>query len=192
MEENPIPALIAALSAVGLGQIALYAPLVVAFAAVLAAILPQPQPDSSWAPVRKLLDLLAMNFGAARNASQTSSTPPSSVVQSIFVFSFAALSLVACSASSLTATNAQLTTDIQAANTVAVQDARLFCAVATPTGPLVVAVANAAGVPVVATGTAKVVVDTACAAANGIPVVPPAVGSPVVTVAAPIPPASPS
>ena len=53
-------------------------------------------------------------------------------------------------------------------------------------------VANAAGVPVVATGTAKVVVDTACAAANGIPVVPPAVGSPVVTVAAPIPPASPS
>ena len=192
MEANPIPALIAALSAVGLDRLALYAPLIVACAAVLAAILPQAQTSSPWAPMRKLLDLLAMNVGAARNAPPSSSSPSTpTAIQNLFVLGVFSLSLTACSASSLTTNNAQLTADIQAANTVAVQDARLFCAVVTPTGPLVVAVADAAGAPVVATGAAKAVVDTACAAANGIPVVPPAVGSPVVTVAAPIPPASP-
>ena len=191
MEANPIPALIAALSAVGFDHLALYAPLVVAASAVLAAILPQAQPTSPWAPVRKLLDLLALNVGAARNAPPTSSSPSTpAAIQNLMVLGAFSLLLAACSASSLTTNNAQLTADIQAANTVLAQDARLFCAVATPAGPLVVAVADAAGAPVVATGTAKAVVDTACAAANGIPVVPPAVGSPVVTVATPIPPAS--
>jgi hypothetical protein len=67
--DNPISALLAALGGVpGVGPFLVYAPVLIALAAVLAAVLPVPAPDSPWAPARRLLDLVAMNFGAARNA----------------------------------------------------------------------------------------------------------------------------
>jgi hypothetical protein len=69
MESSPIAALVAALSGTPLAPLAVYAPLVIAVAAVLAAILPTPGTGSPWLPVRKLLDLLAFNVGSARNAS---------------------------------------------------------------------------------------------------------------------------
>ena len=100
-----------------------------------------------------------------------------------------AFALAACTTP---AQQAQIATAVQNANTVALQDARLFCAVATPTGPLVIAVANAAGAPVIATGTAKAVVDASCAAVNGIPTSPPTVGTTVPTVAAPVPATAPT
>lgn len=187
MEANPIPALVSALAAAGLGQIAIYAPLVIAAAAVLAAVLPQPVAGSSWAPARRLLDLLAMNIGSAKNASG-STGGGSTAAGVIAAFCVGCLSLTACSAQQMTAGNSTVVADIQAANAVVVQDARLFCAVATPAGPLVVSVANAAGAPIVATGAAKVAVDLACAAANGIPVSPPAVGTAVPTVTTAIAP----
>jgi hypothetical protein len=71
METNAIPALAAALAGTPLAPLALYLPLAIAIAAVLAAILPIPAPDSPWQPLRKLLDLLAMNIGAARNKEPT-------------------------------------------------------------------------------------------------------------------------
>jgi hypothetical protein len=66
--DNPIAALITALAGTPLAPVAVYAPLVIAVSAVLAAILPQPVAGSPWAPARKLLDLLALNVGSARNA----------------------------------------------------------------------------------------------------------------------------
>jgi hypothetical protein len=187
METNPIPALMSALAAAGLGKIVMYAPVVVAVAAVLAATLPQPAANSPWRSARRLLDLLAMNVGAAKNASSGAggASPPISVIA---MFCLGALGLSACSAPQIAAANATAVADVQAVNAVVVQDARLFCAVATPTGPLVVAVANAAGAPIIATGAAQAAVNTACAAANGIPVSPPAVGTSVPTVTTTIAP----
>ena len=187
MEPNPISALVAALAGTSLAPLAVYAPLIVTCAAILAAILPQPVAGSPWKPARRLLDLLAMNIGAAKNISAPGAPPTSLTTGALFI-AFAVASLAGCSATQ----NAQVVADIQTANTVAIQDARLFCAVATPAGPVVVAVANAAGAPVIATGTAQVVVNAACAAANGIPVVPPPVGSTVATVAAVVAPGTPT
>ena len=182
MEINPIPALVSALADAGLGQIAMYSPVVIAASAVLAAVLPHPAADSLWAPARRLLDLLAMNVGSAKNASGGSGSG-SAAVGMIAALCVGGLGLAACSAQQMAADNSAIVADVQAVNSVVVQDTRLFCAVATPSGPLVVSVANAAGVPIVATGAAKTAVDIACAAANGIPVAPPAVGTTVPTVA---------
>jgi hypothetical protein len=187
MEPNLISALVAALANTSLAPLAVYAPLVVTVAAVLAAILPQPTSDSPWQPARRLIDLLAMNVGAAKNASNAGAVTSTSTVMGLFI-SCALASLAGCSA----AQNAQVVANLQNVNTVAVQDARLFCAVATPAGPVVVAVANAAGAPVIATGTAQIVVNSACAAVNGIPVIAPPVGSPVATVAALVAPNTPT
>lgn len=68
METNAIASLIAAVANIpGLGAVAVYAPATIALAAVLAAVLPTPATGSPWLPARKLLDLVAMNFGNATN-----------------------------------------------------------------------------------------------------------------------------
>ena len=189
MESNQIQSLIAALVGVNLASVASYVPLAIAVSAILAAILPQPNVNSPWVPVRKLIDLLAMNIGSAKNATEISSATAShSSSLGVLVAFGCTLSLVACSA----AQNAQFVSDVQSANAIAVQDARLFCAVATPTGPLVVALADSAGAPVVATGTAATVVKAACGAISGIPVSPPNVGAVVPTVAASVPDGTPT
>jgi hypothetical protein len=68
-----------------------------------------------------------------------------------------------------------------------VVDGQLFCARATPAGPLIVAIADAAGVPVVVTGMASSAVAAICAVIAAIPVTPPAnpAQAPVVAVALP-------
>ena len=76
MDPNPFAALIAALSGTALAPLAVYVPLLVAVAAMLAAVLPQPAPDSPWVPLRKLLDLAAMNVGAAKNLPSHADTSP--------------------------------------------------------------------------------------------------------------------
>ena len=68
MEPSLFSVLVAALANTGLAPLAVYAPITVAVAAILAAILPQPAPDSPWLPARKLLDLVALNVGSAKNA----------------------------------------------------------------------------------------------------------------------------
>jgi hypothetical protein len=47
--------------------VATYAPLVSAVASLLSAIFPAPAEGSRWVPVRRILDILAMNFGHATN-----------------------------------------------------------------------------------------------------------------------------
>lgn len=69
METNPLTAFVAALANTSLAPLAAYLPLVVSVAALLAAILPNPAPGSSWFPLRKLLDLLALNIGTAKNTT---------------------------------------------------------------------------------------------------------------------------
>ena len=188
MEPNPLPALVAAMAGTGLAPIVVYVPLVVAISAVLAAIFPQPASNSPWFPLRRLLDLLAMNVGSARNLPSAPASTSSSTLPAVLLAFGLAASVCACS----TAQNAQIVSDVQTASVVAAQDARLFCAVATPAGPLVVSVANAAGAPVVATGTATAIVNAACGAINGIPVAPPATGSVVPMVAASVPNGTPT
>lgn len=63
---------------------------------------------------------------------------------------------------------------------------QLFCAKATPTGPLVVALANDSGVPVKVTGKSSQVVADACAVIGAIPVSPPAAAATAPMVAAPV------
>ena len=85
------------------------------------------------------------------------------------------LSLAAC-------TPAQMAR-VEVAEAAAFKAGQLFCAFATPAGPIVVAVANAAGVPVLVTGLASEVVRAACLAvsASAMPVSPPANASPATT-----------
>jgi hypothetical protein len=72
MDTNAVAALFAALGGVPIaGPVLPYIPVAVALAAILAAILPQPAADSPWVPARKLLDLVAMNIGSAKNAPKT-------------------------------------------------------------------------------------------------------------------------
>ncbi len=68
MESNSVNALMAALSETPLAPLVVYLPLVMGVAALLATVLPRPQPGSPWAPARAALDLVAMNFGQATNA----------------------------------------------------------------------------------------------------------------------------
>jgi len=74
-----------------------------------------------------------------------------------------------------------------AQTTRAKADGQLFCAAATPAGPLVVAIEDAAGVPVVVTGMESAGVKAVCAVINAIPAEPPAdiTNAPVVAVAVP-------
>lgn len=51
-----------------LGVSAKYGAGIVASAAILAAVLPQPAPGAWWAPLRSLIDLLGQNFGHAVNS----------------------------------------------------------------------------------------------------------------------------
>ena len=81
--------------------------------------------------------------------------------------------IILCSASMIagcTVAEQQQAKDIGAKVVVAGQ---LFCAKATPTGPLIVALATAVGVPVVVTGATSESVQIACAVIGGIPVSPP-------------------
>ena len=48
-----------------------YGPMVVTAAAAAAAVLPQGAPGSAWATVRAMIDVLAMNFGNAKNMPKT-------------------------------------------------------------------------------------------------------------------------
>ncbi len=107
MEPNPIPMLVAALAGTRLAPLAIYAPLVVAVAAVLAAVLPQPVDTSPWKPARRLLDLLAMNVGAAKNATGPASAPP---MPGGLLAALLLLGLGACSAAQVADTQAQLAT----------------------------------------------------------------------------------
>ena len=75
MESNGVIALVAALSNTPLAPLVVYIPLALAVAAVLAAVLPHPEPSSPWAPARAALDALAMNFGNAKNADAIKPTP---------------------------------------------------------------------------------------------------------------------
>lgn len=162
----------------------------------------KPTPDNA-ANVQKMgdaLGLLNQTIHAVRTGAPAPGIPvvgtevnmrgsgaigPGAIANTLGMLAAICVSAVALSACSPTQ-QAQVAANIQTANAVALQDARLFCAVATPAGPTIVAIASAAGAPVVATGTAKLVVDAACAAANGIPVAPPAIGTVVPTVAAPV------
>ncbi len=58
-----------------LGVSAKYGTAIVATAAILAAILPQPAADAWWAPLRKLVDLLGQNFGHASNVPAIAIAP---------------------------------------------------------------------------------------------------------------------
>ena len=73
-----------------------------------------------------------------------------------------------------------------AAQQTAVAAGQLFCAKATPEGALVVALLDALGVPVIVTNKAASIVAAACAAIDGIPVVPPASPATAPQVAAPV------
>ena len=73
-----------------------------------------------------------------------------------------------------------------AEHATAVVGGQLFCARATPAGPLVVALADAAGVPVAVSGLASDLVAADCALISAIPVTPPANPAAAPTVAAPI------
>lgn len=63
-----------------LGVSAKYGAAVVATAAILAAVLPQPAVGAWWVPLRKLVDLLGQNFGHANNVpvEKLSATAPAS------------------------------------------------------------------------------------------------------------------
>ncbi len=79
METNSVAALMAALAGTPLAPMMVYLPLIVAVAGVFATFLPQAAPGSLWAAPRAALDLVAMNFGNARNATISKppvSTPP--------------------------------------------------------------------------------------------------------------------
>ena len=67
MDPTIISAFVDSLQGTGLAPLVAYVPIVVASSAILAAILPTPAADSKWMPLRKLLDLLALNVGAAKN-----------------------------------------------------------------------------------------------------------------------------
>ncbi len=77
-----------------------YLPLVlsiIGLASAVAAILPQPQPGSSWVVMRKLLDLVAMNVGAARNIAPSASSPmPPSIPMAMACLLCIGLVLSAC------------------------------------------------------------------------------------------------
>lgn len=45
-----------------------YIPWIITAAAASSAALPQAAPGSAWAMARKIIDLLAFNFGSAKNA----------------------------------------------------------------------------------------------------------------------------
>ena len=75
MDPNPVIALLYALGDTPLKSLAPWVPVVMAAAAVLAAMLPQPAPGSKWAPARKLLDMLAANVGHAANAPVSKDAP---------------------------------------------------------------------------------------------------------------------
>lgn len=75
MDANPVIALIYALGDTPLKALGPWLPVVMATAAVLAAMLPQPAPGSKWEPARKLLDMMAVNVGHATNASVTKDAP---------------------------------------------------------------------------------------------------------------------
>jgi hypothetical protein len=64
----------------------------------------------------------------------------------------------------------------------AVADGQLFCAKATAAGPLIVAIATAVGGPVSVIGMTAQAVAGVCAAVDGVPVSPPAVPAPTVTI----------
>ena len=69
MDASSLLALLTALGDTPLKAFAPWVPVIMATSAVLAAVLPQPAPDSKWAPARKLLDMLASNVGHATNAT---------------------------------------------------------------------------------------------------------------------------
>jgi hypothetical protein len=91
--------------------------------------------------------------------------PVASVVIAIATIT---VGLVACSQQQLTTVS---------------NDGRLFCAVATAEGPIIVSLANAEGVPVTVTNQSAAAVAAACAVIDGIPVTPPAAGTTVPVVA---------
>jgi hypothetical protein len=69
---------------------------------------------------------------------------------------------------------------------------QLFCAVASPTGDIVVALADASGVPVVVTNMAESWVKAACASVGGVPVSPPANAASIPVKSANVPPSVPA
>jgi hypothetical protein len=76
MDPNAFAALISALAGTPLAPIAMYAPILIAVCAVLAAVLPVPAAGSPWVPARKLLDLVAFNIGSARNVPKADPAAP--------------------------------------------------------------------------------------------------------------------
>ncbi len=65
------------------GHAAAIAAVVIPFAAILTAVLPHPAPGSAWAPLRGLLDVLALNVGHATNARPGPAAPPTPPVGAV-------------------------------------------------------------------------------------------------------------
>jgi hypothetical protein len=58
------------LDALHLASVAPYASAAVMSCAAIDATIPQPKPGSHWLPVRKVVSMVALNFGNSANASQ--------------------------------------------------------------------------------------------------------------------------
>jgi len=122
MDQNPVALLVTALQGTSLAPVAVYLPIIVAIAAILAAILPQPVEGSPWLPARKLLDMLAFNMGNAKNTPQAGK-PGTGIVPSMVLVVAASVITSACSAQQ----NVTLTADAQATSQVVAADSRLAC-----------------------------------------------------------------
>lgn len=122
MEQNPIILIVQAISGTYLAPVSAYVPIVIAVAAVLAAILPRPVEGSPWGPARKLLDLMAMNIGNARNTTQSGSAGGGNPLSLLCLFVAASL-ITGCS----TSQDAVVAADVQSADRVISTGVQLAC-----------------------------------------------------------------
>ena len=108
MDPNLVPALVAALAGTPFAPLVVYAPLAVALAAILSAALPHPAPGSPWAPLRAVLDLLAVNVGNAKNAAPPPSAPPAAGAAALALLACLGLSACGDPASAVACTGAEV------------------------------------------------------------------------------------
>ena len=184
-----LPSLIALLATVPyVGPFLPYIPLVCGLAAIADAALPPTPAGSSWVGARKVLHVLAINVGSARNAVPAGAIPASVAEKAAEVRTVAVavenaagelaqradgkaeaaivitlVLLMGLALSACTASRRQ----------TAVDDVRLFCA----TEQGIVALATATGTPVLAQGQSKAYFDVVCRRAGSVASPPP--GAPV-------------
>ena len=184
-----LPSLIALLATVPyVGPFLPYIPLVCGLAAIIDAVVPPPPEGSPWVGARKVVHMMALNIGYARNAVPSGAIPASVAEKAT---EMRAVTAAVESAAGELAQRAEgkpeavkivpvlallaaglALSACTTANRIVV-DGQLFCATATAAGPLVVALANASGAPVIVTGAAAADVAAACRVIGAIPVSPP-------------------